>query len=250
MKLTNKVPGDWIDLQNQVARLFNEAGYHAESPKIISLVRGKKEVDVFVRANHEILNTLICECKYWNKPIPEETVHSFRTVVADSGSMLGIIISKVGFQKGAKEAAEKSNVILKTWEEFQQMLLLPWTIRTLRKISLKVYSLGVYTDPLDCDKQLKQLDYEEYKKINDKYFLKYLDGRILLSKIEEERLYENDYIEYDGHCFDALEVFFQYYTNIIDEAIEEYSKFFAPCPVDNWKFQFSKSIFLLEEGLI
>ena len=54
MKLTNKVSIDWKDLQNQVARLFYEASYCAGSPKIVSLVQGKKEVDVFVRANHEI----------------------------------------------------------------------------------------------------------------------------------------------------------------------------------------------------
>ena len=126
MKLTSKIPTDWRDLQNQVSRLFNEAGYYAESPKTIQLVRGKAEVDVLVRANHELLKQLICECKFWSSPVPQEKVHAFRTIVQDSGSMIGIIIAKEGFQSGAIAAAEQSNVLLKTWDEFQQMLIVPW----------------------------------------------------------------------------------------------------------------------------
>ena len=193
MRITSKKPCDWRDLQNWVALLFNQAGYAATSPKTIPLVRGKVEVDVFVVANHEIFNTIICECKFWNTPVSQEKVHAFRTIVQDSGAMLGIIISKAGFQKGAIEAAQNSNVILKTWEEFQEILLIPWTQKMIRRIREISYPLSVYTDPLDCDKQLKQLNYFDYKKINEKYVEGYISGRWLIDVMSKEYILKTDY---------------------------------------------------------
>ena len=105
LKITNEVPTSWKDLQDKVCKYLNQAGYHAVSPKTIKLVRGDVEVDVFVTAKEELLKQFICECKFWDTPVPKEKIHAFRTVVQDSGSMLGIFISKNGYQKGALEAA-------------------------------------------------------------------------------------------------------------------------------------------------
>ena len=94
MKITNEVPSDWKDLQNKVCKFLNEAGYDSESPKTIKTVRGDVEVDVFSISNDELIKQFICECKFWNTPVPKEKIHAFRTVVHDSGSMVGIFISK------------------------------------------------------------------------------------------------------------------------------------------------------------
>lgn len=237
MKLTEITPSDWHDLQNQVARLFNEAGYDAQSPKTINLVRGQAEIDVFVTAKHELLKTLICECKYWNSPIPQEKVHAFRTIVQDSGAMIGIIISLNGFQSGAIKAAEQSNVLLKTWAEFQQMLLVPWTNRKLDMISNMSYPLAIYTDPYDCDKQLNNLDYQQYKILFGKYSQTFWEGRILLGEISEDWLKNNHSFEYQGKTYQAMETFFNDYINFITKALRDFDDFFSPCPVDKWKLE-------------
>jgi hypothetical protein len=54
-------------------------------------------------------------------------VHSFRTVIADMGADVGIIISANGFQRGAMAAAALTNIRLMTWEEFQQAFETRWT---------------------------------------------------------------------------------------------------------------------------
>ncbi|MBU3221140.1 hypothetical protein [Clostridium algidicarnis] len=44
MKITNTIPKNWKDLQDEVCRFLNEAGYFAETPKKIRTVRGEVEV--------------------------------------------------------------------------------------------------------------------------------------------------------------------------------------------------------------
>jgi len=131
MKISNDIPKDWKDLQNKVCKLLNEAGYPSESPKEINTVRGTVEVDVFSTSEDELIKQFICECKFWNTPIPKEKVHAFRTVVNDSGSMVGIFISKMGYQSGAYDAAYCSNVLLKDWDGFIKLIEKQWLKRQL-----------------------------------------------------------------------------------------------------------------------
>lgn len=135
MKITNEVPSDWKDLQNKVCKFLNEAGYDSESPKTIKTVRGDVEVDVFSISNDEFIKQFICECKFWNTPVPKEKIHAFRTVVHDSGSMVGIFISKNGYQSGAYEAAYCSNVLLKDWDGFIDLIEDKWVKKTIFKIA-------------------------------------------------------------------------------------------------------------------
>lgn len=145
MKLafSNTVPKDWRDLQNQTARFLNQAGYHAVSPCEISTARGKAEVDVLVDSPDELVKRIICECKYWDSAVPKEKVHAFRTVVADSGASLGLLISKTGFQSGAIEAAKYSNIQLVTWDEFLNIIKDRWILTELRELKLSAGQLGL-----------------------------------------------------------------------------------------------------------
>ena len=70
MRITNEVPESWQDLQDKVCKYLNQAGYHAETTKTIEMVRGKVEVDVFATSDDELLKQFICECKYWETPVP------------------------------------------------------------------------------------------------------------------------------------------------------------------------------------
>lgn len=81
--------------------------------------------------------------------MPKEKVHAFRAVVQDSGASLGLLISKVGFQSGAIEAANYSNVQLITWQQFTSIIANRWIVARLKEIKRKSAPLSVYTDPLD-----------------------------------------------------------------------------------------------------
>ena len=115
MEIFDKEPKDWIDLQNKVAYVLKKCGYRVETPKKIETPRSNIEVDVFAQ-NTDM--QVLCECKYWNKNISQNTVFSFRTVILEIGANKGIIIAKKGFQSGAYKSAQNTNIELKTWEEF------------------------------------------------------------------------------------------------------------------------------------
>jgi hypothetical protein len=118
--ITGRTPDRWEDLETHVAEILIKAGLDVESPRSIETVRGSVDVDVYaVQVVGERRLVILCECKHWRKAVPKTVVHSFRTVVQDSGAHQGYIISSAGFQKGAIEAAANSKVRPVTWQEFQ-----------------------------------------------------------------------------------------------------------------------------------
>lgn len=121
------VPENWKDLQNYVGQMFKECGFETEVSKVVDLVRGKKEIDVYAKdITNEYQSIFLVECKFWNKPVNQETIHSFRTVVSDFGANTGFIVSKNGFQKGAQEAARKTNVELVSLKELESRYYSRW----------------------------------------------------------------------------------------------------------------------------
>ena len=120
-------PTSWRDLQNQVSFILTETGVQSEVEKKVVNVRGKAEIDVWAHDAKSVPpQTYLIECKNWTDPVSQTIVHGFRTLVGDSGANWGAIVSKNGFQKGAHEAAEYTNVRLLTWSQFQEMFLEPW----------------------------------------------------------------------------------------------------------------------------
>lgn len=84
MPIFDDEPSSWTDLQNCVSQMFSELGCTVAVSVAIPLVRGEKEVDVLVEDPHTVPRSeYLCECKYWSRPIPQEVIHTFRTVVAD-----------------------------------------------------------------------------------------------------------------------------------------------------------------------
>ena len=129
MLIFDAEPTDWNDLQNLVAQLFSELGCEVTVGGRVELVRGKKEIDVRVRDPHTSpASEYLCECKYWNRPIPQEVVHSFRTVVSDYGAHRAFVISRAGFQTGAHEAARNTNVDLVTFPDLQAIFFDRWRV--------------------------------------------------------------------------------------------------------------------------
>lgn len=127
MNIFDKEPETWQELQEMVGQLFAEIGCDVEIEKKIQLVRGEKEIDVYVEDQMFTPHTkYLCECKFWNKTIPQEVIHAFRTVVADFGANQGFIISRVGFQSGSNRAVENTNVELLTFDDLQRLFFRRW----------------------------------------------------------------------------------------------------------------------------
>jgi hypothetical protein len=108
--------------------IFAEMGYQAKSPYHVELSgRGRKEVDVYIKDERASVNQImLVECKSWSSRVPQDTVHSMHTVMQGAGANTGFIISKRGFQRGAREAAKNTNIHLLTWDELQHKFGRQW----------------------------------------------------------------------------------------------------------------------------
>jgi hypothetical protein len=133
----------WRDLQEKTWQLFTEMDYEAEVSKEVELAgRGKKEVDVFVTDTHASYNKVyLVECKHWESRVPQEVVHSFKTVMEETGANTGFIVSKVGFQSGAHDAARFTNIKLLTFDELQHLYGNEWFRKQRAKLECQVERL-------------------------------------------------------------------------------------------------------------
>lgn len=237
MLITNEVPSSWKDLQDKVYKYLNQCGYRAESPKTIELVRGQVEVDVFATTDNELLRQFICECKFWDTPVPREKIHAFRTIVQDSGSMLGIFISKKGFQSGAREAAYCSNVVLKDWNGFIDMIATKWVKNRFREIQRLGDPLGIYTDYLDVpiEKFSTEAAKQECFRLQNKYIKPYFVARALelgMHRPEEPIVIDDIQFDYFNCLFDYLEEEFI-------QGVKEFEELFMNNPIEGWKLDYS-----------
>ncbi|MFC5404662.1 restriction endonuclease [Cohnella soli] len=184
MKFTQQSPETWRDLQDQISKYLNEAGYQAITPYEIDTARGKVEVDVFIEAPNELVKRIVCECKHWKTRVTKEKIHAFRTVVHDSGAELGIIISKNGYQSGAIEAARYSNIRLETWSSFLDIIKDRWIDNRLAKIKKMTARLMSFTDGYTYESEkLTDDEFKLYKRICHSISF-FISQSIMVSKSE------------------------------------------------------------------
>lgn len=102
---------DWSDYQEEAAALFLAMGLEASTNVTIQGVRTKHDVDVVVKSHHAGFDvTWLVECKHWKSPVSKLHVLGLREIVADTGADRGILLCEAGFQSGAIEAANLTNV--------------------------------------------------------------------------------------------------------------------------------------------
>lgn len=134
-RIFDQDPRSWQELQNYVAQVFKEIGCNVETDAEVKLARDVVNLDVFVRDVTTVPHAnYVCECKHWSRRIPKSTVHSFRTVMQDLGANHGFIISRNGFQAGAREVARFTNVDLLSWHEFEEMMFDRWLARVTERL--------------------------------------------------------------------------------------------------------------------
>jgi restriction system protein len=148
MNMYSTAPKNWRSLQQKVFRIFKDIGFEAEIQKTVQTARGKVEVDVFADRDKPIRMVILAECKHWTRSIPKSVVHAFSKVVQDYGANLGYIISKVGFNAGAYDAAKFTNVRLLTWEEFKNTFEIEWLKSLSPRVSEDFRLLMDCTEPL------------------------------------------------------------------------------------------------------
>jgi len=120
-------PSTWQDLELLVEQAFAEMDYECKRGHELSTVRGKVKIDVYaVKHNTSIPTVVLCECKYWTKPVEQSVVYSFRSICGDVGAHLGLIISRAGFQSGANETREATNIHLLDFDAFQETFFNEW----------------------------------------------------------------------------------------------------------------------------
>ena len=234
-------PSDWSDLQNKVARIFNDMGYITEVEKDIELVRGSVTVDVFAsKQNLTSKEIHIAECKYWTSAVPKAVVHSVRTIVADFGANVGYIISRNGFQKGAYEAITNSNILLMTFNEFQSEFRERWLDCVVHKLDSIAYPVRRYCDPLESFYKtefdlLSDDQRDEFYRLGQKYnkismkstrmnYRDMLTGKLELDYLDKVIADIATSLSIQANC---LMEYFEYLTATCEKGLNEFDTLFG-----------------------
>ena len=243
MKIFDKQPTDWRDLQNKCGKILEDIGFHSEVEKDIKTVRGVVNVDVLATNKNITPNeSIIVECKYWNSKIPKSIIHSFRSVVADYGANSGFIVSKAGFQSGSFDAVKNTNVYLMEFDEFQEHFKLRYLNYVTSKLQKIGYPLRKYSDWFKgtWDSEVEKLS-DEKQKIHQQLSVKY-DTISMASIIinyknvmtgELELEYIDDVIKMQSEKFpkdviiNSYSEYFDWLINFCEIGVQEFDELFG-----------------------
>lgn len=179
-------PTDWRDLQNKVCLLLQQSGFTAETEKKVATPRGEVELDVFAIDPNSIDEiSYVVECKNWANPIDQSVIHSFMTVMDETGYNIGYIVSINGFQSGAIKYVGFTNIKLFTFEELQEHYYKTWMRNYFSlKVEEIIDRLFNYIEPCNTKRQ-KALDEAsiECKEAFKVLFQKYENLAVLLSMV-------------------------------------------------------------------
>lgn len=174
--MITKEPKNWKDLQNKVNLILNDIGLDSKTEFKLNTPTSKIEVDVYAIDPKSVDKIkYIIECKNWNKNIPQHVIHSFITTMNATGGDIGYIISKKGFQKGAIESVNYTNIRLFSYNEFQEHYLMLWYKKSFAKRIYEISSdLISYTEPINsrrfkCQEKLTNIKAEKFDHLLDKY---------------------------------------------------------------------------------
>lgn len=146
--ITSVVPDGWRDLENSVAMILSECGMAVQQAVRVQLPRGHADIDVLADETVEDISVrTVCECKDWSTNVPQEKVHAFRTVMLEIGAHRGYIIAKTGFQTGAIEAAQSTNIELVTYLEFQERYFAKWFRKRIWAMESSLINFNAYYEP-------------------------------------------------------------------------------------------------------
>jgi len=112
---------DWKKYQEDAAEYFRSLGMTAHTDQAVRGARSSHDVDVLVTSHYLGFDiTWIIECKHWKTPVNKLHVLALREIVADVGADRGILLSESGFQSGAIEAANLTNIQVTSIDEISK----------------------------------------------------------------------------------------------------------------------------------
>ena len=178
--ITDNTPDTWEELEEIVTAILCECGMDARRQVRLSTPRGTITVDAYAEeTTRGIVQSIVCECKYWKSNIPSAVIREFRTVMQETGAHRGYIISRAGFQRGAVEAAVSTNIELLTFSEFQDIYFEKWIHKRLWDIEEAIGDFNTYYEPIGRP-GYSQLKSEEERSAYDEVWNKYLFAGLML----------------------------------------------------------------------
>jgi hypothetical protein len=110
----------WSQYQEDAAGHFRRLGLQAETNVTLQGARSTHNVDVVVRFERAgIPHLWVVECKDYSRPVEREKSLALRTVVDDVGADRGFLLCERGFQRGAYEAVQMTNVLATSLAELE-----------------------------------------------------------------------------------------------------------------------------------
>ncbi|HGN1555825.1 TPA: restriction endonuclease [Pseudomonas aeruginosa] len=112
---------DWFNYQEEAAAFFRGLGLDAHTNVTAQGVRTQHDIDVLVKMHHVGFDvTWVIECKHWKSKVSKLHVAGLRTIVQEIGADRGILLCEAGFQSGAIEAAQLTNVVVTSLAKVMQ----------------------------------------------------------------------------------------------------------------------------------
>ena len=129
---------------------------------------GTHQIDVYWEFEFNgIKYKTVVQAKDWNSNVPQEKILAFNQILQDiPGQPRGIFITKTGYQKGAREIAEKLNIVL---YELRKPTYKDWEGKMR---DLKIILHGICSHLISCtpifDKEYLE---EYYPDLKNRYFV-------------------------------------------------------------------------------
>lgn len=80
------------------------------------------QIDVYYEFERAgVRHRVIIECKNWKRRVEKEKVQALESIVRDIPGVIGVIISKVGYQSGAKNFAQSKGILALTIDELPSL---------------------------------------------------------------------------------------------------------------------------------
>lgn len=187
MKNTGK---DFESLSHKIFSLLSKEDKYTsvELDVLLDSADGKRQFDVVIRSKVSGLNILtVIECRDYNKRLDVSNVDGFYSKLTDVNANKGVLVSRKGFSKTAKQKADRLGITLCTAHDFHRELVnigfqIPIVFSSINKIEINIsyqsYLKAGTTIPKDIEiyiDDIKLLEYfkNEYK--NGELNVKVLD---------------------------------------------------------------------------
>lgn len=122
---SSKPPDKWQDLESHVQDVYQQLLDIQDTKTMVARdvqISGREgssyQIDVYYEFEMAgIRHRIAVECKNRSRPLERDSVLAFHAKIHECSLSHGVIVSSGGFQKGAREFAEKNNITLMDYSE-------------------------------------------------------------------------------------------------------------------------------------